>query len=432
MQKLVYFSPVADKNPPFSFAILFVKGDDPMNAKKRYDVLINQIEAGAHDKYLTADELMFSVAKSTSFSPSDLSSLLNFMTGQTLRQYIRQRKLMAAYQFLIEADTAKVSSASAISTAVAISGYDNQNSFTKRFSSAFLLSPKEAYLKKDFSLLTGPATWDVISGEDDASPNRQEGSNSMNTTIKFGISQDQYERVLEAHDLELLYGFSPAVSQAAFDLSEQLNLSLKDAFAYTDSLQEFFGDMNDCLKDISDSDKSSLPNLAEMIRNAAVDPYVQFIYFSCGLSASAAFALEGSYLTPSPEELMKQDPHLLRAFLRTTEMSFSYFKAAYMYYTAHADSSYGDDCFNEYLDLLHLGWPKEEAFDHLLPSYDNDDFNMYEQSVPEHSDLDDFFEAVEQEVNENARWNNVRIDMEFDEENFAYEQDDFNEGPFDF
>lgn len=57
---------------------------------------------------------------------------------------------------------------------------------------------------------------------------------------------------------------------------------------------------------------------------------------------------------------------------------------------------------------------------------------MYEQSVPEHSDLDDFFEAVEQEVNENARWNNVRIDMEFDEENFAYEQDDFNEGPFDF
>lgn len=400
-----------------------------MNAKTRYDDLILKIEDGALDRDTSANDLMFSVARASAFTVGELSSMLRFMTGDTLLQYIKMRKLMAAYRFLIDADVRKITSTNAISNAVAISGYDNQNSFTKKFSAFFGLSPKEAFLKKDYSLLSEPLTWDSISCDTNHSKTNEKEVSQMASTMKFGILQEQYDKAIEAYELETLYGLPPMFSKIAFDLAERQSVSLKDAFAFADSLYDYGGDFSKEGLDPEIADMYS-DDPEENIKAIAFDPYIQFMFFQCKLSVSSAYELSMFRLPISEEEAMKMDPRMLHEFARAENIEFYFFKSAYEYYEKHADDDYSDEDFDKYIDLLYRDIPKEIAFEEIIPAKffepDPKDF-----LIP--NDIPDEYDSIERMAAEDECWNNVRIDVEFDEENSAYEFEDIcDHGALDF
>lgn len=400
-----------------------------MNAKARYDDLILKIEEGAQDKNTDVNTIMSSAVSASAFAPVDLNAILSFMTGYSLRQYIKIRKLMAAYRFLIDADVRKITSTQAISTAVAISDYDNQSSFTKKFSAFFQLTPKEAFRKKDYSLLTPPLTWDAIACDTDFSKTNGDEVSQMTSTMIFGIPKEQYDKAIEAHELEILYGLPTVFSQIAFDLAEQQGVSLKDAFAFADSLYDYGGNFT----------KEGLePEIADMysddpvenIKVIAFNPYVQFMFFQCGLSVSSAQELSHFRLPLSEKEIMEMDPRMLYEFAHAEHMEFYFFKSAYEYYKEHTSDDYSSEDFDDYIDLLYRGIPKEVALEEIIPvKYFEPD--PKDCLIP--NDIPDEYDSIERMAKENERWNNVRIDIEFDEENTVYEvEDTCDQGFFDF
>lgn len=400
-----------------------------MNAKSRYDDLILKIEARAQDRDAKVSTIMSFIASTSAFTVVDIDSILRFMTGDTLKQYIKTRKLMAAYRFLVNTDVQKVTSAKAISIAIDIAGYDNQSSFTKRFSGFFHLSPKEAFLKKDYSLLTPPLTWDAISCDTDFSKTNGDEVSQMESTIKFGIPKEQYDKAIEAHELEILYGLPTVFSQIAFDLAEQQGVSLNDAFAFADSLHDFGGDF---------SKEGLEPEIAEMysdnpeenIKAAANNPYIQFMFFQCGLSVSSAHELSQFRIPMSEKEIMEMDPRMLYEFAYAEHMEFFFFKSAYEYYAEQTNDDHSSEDFDEYIDLLYRGIPKEVALEEIIPvKYFEPD--PKDCLIPD--DIPDEYDSIERMAKENERWNNVRIDIEFDEENTVYEvEDTCDQGFFDF
>ena len=396
-----------------------------MNVKTRYDNLITQIEIGAKNPDIDANTLMDSVTRASGFSTPELNTAFRFITDETLLQYIKTRKLMAAYKYLLEADPSKISSPRAISYAVSISGYDNQNSFTKKFSQFFnKLTPKEAFLKKDLSLLTEPLTWAVVSDESALTLSNKEEDLPMVNTLKFGISQEQYTKVIEAHEFSLLYNLPEMFNQVAFEISEQLGVTMKNAFAYADSLYDY-GDEFSYDPD-PEEDEEQLEDPEDELREVAFDPFVQFAFFKCHLSVYAAYELRDR-LCFSEDSIMTMDPKLLHAFAQTYDMNFNFFKQAYEYYQQHATDNFTKEQLERYIDLLEINTPIEIAFREIAPFTDDFDF-CYE--VPLSGDDDSLPDIIEQMASEDRQWSNVRIDIELDEDNIAYELEDIDDPNF--
>ncbi len=132
-----------------------------MNAQEKYDTIINDIEEGASDRYTSADELAKELAAKHALDYRELNAVMKFMTGDTALYYIKKRKLMAAYLYLISASDNKPKSA--ITEAIEISGMDNHSSFCKKFGEVFPITPKEAFMRRDLSLYVVPLTWSMIS-----------------------------------------------------------------------------------------------------------------------------------------------------------------------------------------------------------------------------------------------------------------------------
>lgn len=391
-----------------------------MNAKARYNALIAEIEAKACDRNSIAHDLMFSIARSKGIDPRDLNALIRFMTGDTLLNYIKSRKLMAAYKYLIESQQLDIESA------IVISGFDNQSSFTKKFSAYFNLTPKEAFYKKDKSLYVEPLTWDTVSCDTDYSTTDTGESSLMKEVMRFGIPQHQYSKVIQAHELEELYGFSPFLSQLAFELSENLKISLREVFAFVDEIRDYeqfhAEDHADRL-----GEEVDLPRMLSSIKESAQDPYMQFMYFKCDIHPDQAHEMLYERFQMTKKEIILQDPTIIREFTKTGYMSkgympFDFFKAAYIYYMENANAQYSDEEYDEYIDLLHGGFSKEEAFDELEP-FDMDEIAVFERNQHVFEALDEYYfnHPIERMAEEIEDCNGIRIDMDYDEDNPYYD-----------
>lgn len=371
-----------------------------MNAKKQYDDMILCIEKCVCDQ--STDDLMESIAHNSGYGMRDINTVIKYLTGSTLRDYIKERKLMAAYRYLITEKNPN------ISFAVDISGFDNHSSFTKKFSARFGMPPKEASCKKDKSLLTDPLTWNEISCDTACPTVAEEEVEQMEEKRRFGISQEQYVKIMEASELEAVYGFEPMFSQAAFELAESLGLPMKETFKFVDELHEL-GD------DFSDEDSG------ERLCRLVSDPFMQFMFFKCDLSVDLTF-ITMDRIPLSEEDIMQLDPVLIYTYAHIPEMRFNYFKEAFDYYVIHADQNYTDIDFDEYVDMICREIPKEIAFSNLLPMGDCDIAGS-KMFRTEQEELLGSFDPIERMAEEDAQWSGTRIDSDFDEENAAYEDD---------
>lgn len=130
-----------------------------MNAKERYNRIIMEIEEKAQDPFVPSSDLAIAVAADNFMTLREINTVTKFLFDDLLLNYIRQRKMMAAYRYLVSGDSMDITGA------VDIADLGTHSSFDRGFKKAFGITPKEAYRNKDLSLFVQPLTWDVISCE---------------------------------------------------------------------------------------------------------------------------------------------------------------------------------------------------------------------------------------------------------------------------
>lgn len=332
-----------------------------MTAKERYNAIIQEIEILATNHRLQASEIAYTVARKWFNSQRELAAVLGFMTGEQLLNYIRSRKYQAAYKFIIEAKDQGLKRSRAISNALEIADLKEQSSLNKVLQKLFGLTPGQAFMQQDSSRLIPPKSWDEIScGETMI----EEVSDPDDVPeMIFGIDRAIYERITKINDLEAFYGLTRDYSMVAVKLSDELNISLEDAFSYVEG---FHAERNAIIGD----EESSEEEIAEVMEDNwlwdnASNPDVIYCCIHCGVSVSSALwaVRELPELGHSP--IAELSPLFIRAFLEDYQIHSHFLRKACDYYENHTDDTYTDADFYEFIDQLLMDRPIEVAFENM-------------------------------------------------------------------
>lgn len=323
-----------------------------MTVQERYDKTIRAIEERAADPYASPQDIAEDAARANALIVRDLAAAFKFLTGNTLRAYISERKMMASYRFLIQGEKRR------IEQALEIAGYRDQPGYTKAFARRFHMTPGEAFRKKDRSLCTGPLTWDALSREPGAALPAIGESAAEPELTRFGIPEAQYRRASEAAELEAFYDFPPLLSQYAFELADRIGKPLKESFRFVDSFRDFIEPAPEAY-DWPEEDRMS-PE--EALHEYGDDPFVQRMFFERGVNLETIDHFQ-SFHDATEEELLECDPEMLAAYSETCDMSFRFFMRAWRSYLEHTEGEYDPERFAVFLEAVDSGMPIETALE---------------------------------------------------------------------
>jgi AraC-like DNA-binding protein len=370
-----------------------------MNAKEQFDKIIETIEILSNDlDGIKARDIAEHVSSMLGLGCRDVGAIFAFLTGYSLLDYIKERKLMAAYKMLISIPLLDIEGA------ITVSGYDNQSSFGKKFKEYFDMTPTEAFEKKDQTRYTSAFSWSSIVSNNVKSADNLFPQESSEKT-KFGITQTQYAKIMEAADYQALYGFNDIQSDAAFQVAEEMQVPLKDAFEFIDDFSN-----NYCLNDNGEFNVSA--EELYLLINAA--PELKYVYFKITNSVYEALNLIGEAKTFG-YNLMEIDPEYISSYLND-----SWRFDEFMFLVEKFEELGGAD-FDDFIFKVGLGFPIEEA---VKDDLDDDD------GLDCISDTDEIEEmiAFEKWANELTDYTNQdQIDIDYDEDNPYYSNEEDND-----
>ena len=124
-----------------------------MTAEEKFDRICSYIEYLIEDPQLSSAEITEKTAKKEFMTSRDLSAVFLFLTGKSVNNYIKERKMMSAYKYILDDDEFDVS------IAVEISGLGDQPSFNHKFKHMFHITPKQAFERKNYSLYKKRLSW---------------------------------------------------------------------------------------------------------------------------------------------------------------------------------------------------------------------------------------------------------------------------------
>lgn len=383
-----------------------------MTAKERYDAIINDIEDMTRNKYLQAKDIAERIACNQGMTYRDLATVLGFLTGEQLINYIRSRKYEAAYEYIITARRLD------INRAIAIADVSQQSNLNRVFRKYYDLTPGDAFRLKDASKIIPPKSWDEISGSTDIEAFQEDDLEEPNTI--FGIDFALYERISKINDLQAVYGLDRDYSTIAVRLCDECGIDLDLAFSYVEG---FKAERDLILED----DEASSEEIARVLEedwlwNNASDPAMIFCCITCGVSVSYALWMisELSELGHAPVTALS--PYFVRAFSSGIQIHSHYLKKACEYYEAHIDASYTDEDFEVFLDQLLMDKPIETAFEEMQyekASHDDDDFFTIGLAV-DCTEEDEAELALEAWAAREASNHSPRFDDDFDPDNPEY------------
>ena len=357
-----------------------------MNAKEKFEKIVIGIEDFAQNDLIKASDISKQIAFNMLMGYRELNDVFKFFTDRSLNEYIKERKMMAAYTRILVQDEMD------IEQAIEISGLDNQSSFSKKFKEVFDMTPQEAFIKKDQSKLLQPLSWESVSsnGRIISEPS----SNTPDSVNYYGVTLEQYNKIIQAQEYQALYDLNDAQSLTAFQISEAENVPLEDAYSFVEDYLNYMK----CISSKYDECKELEFLLSLASKN------IKKIYFTVTKSVSEAMdiidtAKDNSYsLTKKHIEYLAvycKDPYCyFNEFLRQVEKF---------------EELNGKD-FEEYWDLIYSwGFSPEDAVKGI-------DYSMDECVLIEEPDYK--FDEWAYELTDYA--NQEKIDIEYDEDNPYY------------
>lgn len=386
-----------------------------MTAKERYDAIIQEIERLVTTQRLQASEIAYTVAREQFMSYRDLATVLGFLTGEQLISYIRSRKYQAAYRFIIEAKDRELKMSRAISKALDIADLKEQSSLNKVFQKMFGLTPGEAFVQQDASRLTPPKSWSEISGGDTII--EEIGQVFEEPETIFGVDRAIYERISKINDLEAFYGLTRDYSMVAVKLSDELNISIEDAFSYVEGFQA----ERDAILDDEESSEEQITEVMEdnWLWENASNPDMIYCCIHCGVSVSSAIwaVRELPELGHSP--ITELSPLFIRAFQEGYQIHSHFLRKACDYYENHTDDTYTDDDFYEFLDQLLMDRPIEVAFENMQFEKACNDDDVFVDLTPD-DEITDAELAFEEWASQETDYRKNHFDENYDPDNPVY------------
>lgn len=338
-----------------------------MTVSESFDGLIEYIERWADDPNMKKEDLRKEVIKRSRMNWRDLDGVFKFLLGGTVRQYIHDRKMMAAYTHLMEKN-------SAIETAASILGYAETSGFDHEFKKKFGCTPKEAMAKKDRSKFEPPAYWNRISGIA-----VKEKKSTFPRPFSPSMSPEEAQKAREVWAWKAYYDLDGVFSDYACDLAEGMGCSLEKAFYYVNDLRDIGIGIVGWEEDEDDTPIISKTQLTEF----GNDPFFRHMFFERGVLPSTAVRYDKGYFNiPSvPRDIVvKASPEAVKAYHPFCEhyfyLPFELFAQGWDFFHDHADERYTDEDLEAFYDILRQCYSVEEAFYSLVPS---DDFPTDEE-----------------------------------------------------
>lgn len=340
-----------------------------MTVSESFDGLIEYIERLVDDPYISKNDLRERVIKKSGMNGRDLDGVFNFLLGSTVRQYICDRKMMAAYAHLMEKN-------SAIGTAVSIFGYVDASTsgFNHEFKKKFGCTPKEAMAKKDRSKLEPPSYWNRISGIV-----VKEKKSTSPRSFSPSMSPEEAQKAQEVWAWKAYYDLDGVFSDYACDLAERMDCSLEKAFYYVNDLRDIGIGIIGWEENEDDTPIISKTQLMEF----GNDPFFRCMFFERGVLPSIAVRYDKHYFSipPVPRAVVaKATPDAVRVYhpfcVHYCYLPFELFVQGWDFYHAHADARYTEEDLVTFYDILQQCYSVEEAFYSFVPS---DDFPTDEE-----------------------------------------------------
>lgn len=356
----------------------------------------------------SASEIADNVAREIGNSTRDLSTIFSFMTGKTLIDYIKERKLNASYEHIIDGERFDAQ------TAVTLSGLGDQSALIKKFNNVYGMTPKEAHAKKDRSLVKARMKWNDFSHVEIQEITSEENDTVTTNNTVFGLARTKYEEVKEAIGLQELYGFDELQSEIAYYIYQTYDFPLKETFRFVDEydydtrssklsddnidedLKELLNKVfsNDVVDDEPEMERTEYYNY--FAKGDADDPEIRYAYFVVGVkSIPAIYNLIDKLHALGDNDITELEPELIE-MCAYEDFDARFCKKAVAYYLDNATDEYGDDAFEEYVGYLLNGQYIEDAFDNIWHTEGWDDYpymsaEEYKHDIQEY-DPDDPFE----------------------------------------
>ena len=309
-----------------------------MNVKEKFEKIITTIEDLVLNDLKKASDISEQIATNMFMGYRELNDVFKFFTDRSLNEYIKERKMMAAYTLILTQDEMN------IDRAIEISGLDNQSSFGKKFKEVFGITPQEAFIKKDQSKLIPRLSWESIQFVE--SETNRTPSVDKDSTNYYGVTLEQYNKIIQAKEYQALYDFNEAQSLTAFQISGMENVSLKEAYAFVEDYLHY----KECISAKYDENKELkflLSGSSKKIRE---------IYFSVAESISETMdiidtAKENNY------SLTKKHIEYLSVYCKDPYCYFDEFLCQ----VEKFEELSGDD-FEEYWEMIYVwGFSPEDA-----------------------------------------------------------------------
>ena len=272
-----------------------------MNTKERYDELITFIE----DRIQQCDggsaaSIAEEVAHKAGYSARGMGEMFDFLTGQSLKLYIKERQMMCAYQILLKQEEFDAEEAMRPTT------YGDQAAFNNAFKKRFSMTPKEVQMSKNREGWQRPYTWDIISSQEREPDARKEKRTEKK---KRYLTQEEREKMEEVERLQKAYKFNEAQTEAALELAERFKeerIPLKKAFGFIYEICQ--GYLCGIARQVNIEDKARLLRKALKYKNLFI------LYGRYGYSFVDMDDMRKYFKEEDDEELREMDPDWVAAF----------------------------------------------------------------------------------------------------------------------
>ena len=204
-----------------------------MRADEKFNAIIDLVEDALFQKEIPPNRVLADrIAAQQGLGYRVFNTIFQFLTGMSFLDYIRRRRMNAAYATLVEGEGDDNFDLDGV---IPLCGYEDERSFSRSFRERYHMTPRAAFKKKDKSLIEAPLSWKRLSEqEEDASRNGKKEEEEMEQTY-LGLTRQQFEQISRARDLQLLYNFSDAQTDAAYRVALKNDISLEKAFDYVEA-----------------------------------------------------------------------------------------------------------------------------------------------------------------------------------------------------
>ena len=136
-----------------------------MKADQKFNAIIEKVETYFTQTAIPKSrEIADSIARSEGMLYREFNAAFQFLTGVSFKEYINERRMDLAYEWLVKMDEF------GWDDVIEISGFGDANSFSKAFKKYYSMTPKDAFNKKNRDLIKGPLSWAKLSSANDTEP----------------------------------------------------------------------------------------------------------------------------------------------------------------------------------------------------------------------------------------------------------------------